>query len=39
MKEKGFKNSLADNFLYYIDKDEINENIYLLLYVDDIVLQ
>ena len=38
MKEKGFKNSLADNCLYYLDKGVINKNIYLLLYVDDIII-
>ena len=38
MKEKSFKNSLADNCLYYLDKGEINKNIHLLLYVDDIII-
>ena len=38
IKEKGFKNSLADNCLYYLDKSEINKNIYLLLYVDNIII-
>ena len=36
--EKGFKNSPFDNCLYFLNKGEINKNIYVILYVDDLVI-
>lgn len=38
LKQKGFKNSLVDRCLYLLDKGHINKNIYLVLYVDDLVI-
>ena len=36
--ERGFKNSSADNCLYLLDNNDIAKNIYVILYVDDLVI-
>lgn len=38
LKEKGFQNSPVDRCIYILDKGEITENIYIILYVDDLVI-
>lgn len=38
IKELGFESSSVDRCLYILDKGNISENIYLLLYVDDIII-
>lgn len=38
IREKGFKNSSADPCLYFLNRGSIRENIYVLLYVDDILI-
>lgn len=38
LKEKGFKNSSVDRCIYILDGKNISENIYVVLYVDDIVI-
>lgn len=34
----GFKNSPADRCIYFLDRGDIDKNVYILLYVDDIVI-
>lgn len=36
--EKGFKNSLVDRCIYILDKGNVMNNIYVVLYVDDLVI-
>lgn len=36
--ERGFKNSLVDRCVYFLDKGNIWKNIYVVLYVDDVVI-
>lgn len=36
--EKGFRNSSVDRCIYILDKGNISENIYVVLYVDDLVI-
>jgi len=36
LKEIGFVNSGVDRCIYIIDKGDMSENIYILLYVDDV---
>ncbi|CAH0564599.1 unnamed protein product [Brassicogethes aeneus] len=38
LKQKGFKNSPVDRCLYILDRGDILKNIYVILYVDDIVI-
>lgn len=38
LKEKGFVHSAVDRCLYILDKGDIAENIYVLLYVDDLMI-
>jgi len=38
LKQCGFKNSPVDPCIYVKDQDDINKNIYVLLYVDDLVI-
>lgn len=38
LKQLSFSNSEVDRCLYFLDKGHINENIYLILYVDDLVI-
>ena len=38
LKQKGFKNSLVDRCLYILDKGDVTRNIYILLYVDDLLI-
>jgi len=38
LKECEFVNSSVDRCIYILDKGNINENIYVLLYVDDVVI-
>ena len=38
LKQIGFTNSTADRCIYILDKGNILKNIYLLLYVDDLVI-
>lgn len=38
LKEKGFKNSSVDRCIYILDKGNVLENIYVVLYVDDLVI-
>ena len=36
--EKGFQNSSVDRCIYILDRGNIHENIYVVLYVDDLVI-
>lgn len=36
--EKGFKNSPVDRCIYILDRGDISKNIYVILYVDDLVI-
>lgn len=38
LKEKGFKNSLVDRCIYILDRGHFSKNIYVVLYVDDLVI-
>lgn len=38
LKGINFKNSEVDRCLYFLDKGNIEENIYIILYVDDVVI-
>ena len=38
LKQKGFKYSLEDRCLYIHDKGDVTRNIYILLYVDDLLI-
>lgn len=38
LKEKGFVNSSVNRCIYILDKGDISRNMYILLYVDDLVL-
>lgn len=38
LKGKGFKNSLVDRCIYMLDRGNISKNIYVILYVDDLVI-
>lgn len=38
LKEKGFQNSSVDRCIYMLDKGHVNKNIYVVLYVDDLVI-
>lgn len=38
LKEIGFKSSLVDPCLYILDKNSIDKNIYIVLYVDDLII-
>ncbi len=38
LKEKGFKNSPSDHCIYILDRGDIVKNIYVVLYVDDIII-
>ncbi|CAH2090566.1 unnamed protein product [Euphydryas editha] len=38
IKDKGFQNSLVDRCIYILDNGNINKNVYLVLYVDDLVI-
>lgn len=38
MIERGFQNSPADNCLYFLDRGHVHKNIYIILYVDDLVI-
>lgn len=38
LREMGFKNSEVDKCVYILDRNNINENVYLILYVDDLVI-
>ena len=38
LKKKGFKNSAVDRCIYILDRGHISKNIYVLLYVDDLVV-
>lgn len=38
LKEIGFISSKVDHCIYLLDKGEVKKNIYLLLYVDDLVI-
>ena len=35
---KGFRNSSVDRCIYILDKGDISKNIYIVLYVDDLVI-
>ena len=35
---KGFRNWSADRCIYILDKGDISKNIYIVLYVDDLVI-
>lgn len=37
-KEKGFKNSPVDRCIYILDNGDINKNLYVLIYVDDLII-
>ncbi len=36
--ERGFKNSEVDRCIYFLDRNDVNKNIYVVLYVDDVVI-
>lgn len=38
LKEKGFQNSSVDRCIYILNKGDIQSNIYVILYVDDLVI-
>lgn len=38
LKEKGFQNSSVDRCIYVLNKGNIQKNIYVVLYVDDLVI-
>lgn len=38
LREKGFVNSAVDRCIYVLDKSEVHKNIYVVLYVDDLVI-
>ena len=38
LKEKGFQNSSVDRYIYILDRGEVFKNIYVVLYVDDLVI-
>lgn len=38
LKEKGFRNSAVDRCIYILDKGNVFRNIYVVLYVDDLVI-
>lgn len=38
LKEHGFRNSLVDRCLYFLDRGNIHVNIYVVLYVDDLLI-
>lgn len=38
LTEIGFVSSAVDHCIYILDKGEVNKNIYLLLYVDDLII-
>lgn len=38
LTEKGFKNSPVDRCIYILDRGDILKNIYIILYVDDLVI-
>lgn len=38
LKEIGFKNSEVDRCIYFLDRNNVKENIYVVLYVDDLVI-
>lgn len=38
IKKLGFKNSSVDPCLYFLDEGDINKNIYIILYVDDLLI-
>lgn len=38
LKDMGFKNSKVDPCLYILDKNNIDKNIYIVLYVDDLII-
>ena len=38
LTEKGFKNSPVDRCIYILDRGDISKNIYVVLYVDDLVV-
>lgn len=38
LKEYGFINSQVDNCIYLLEGNSMNENIYLVLYVDDLII-
>lgn len=38
LKEKGFQNSSVDRCIYILNKNDVNKNIYVVLYVDDLVI-
>lgn len=38
LKEKGFQNSSVDRCIYLLDNGDVHKNIYLVLYVDDLVI-
>ena len=38
IKAKGFQNSAVDHCLYYLNKGHVSKNIYIVLYVDDLII-
>lgn len=38
LKEKGFQNSEVDRCIYFLDRGSVYKNIYVVLYVDDLVI-
>ena len=38
LKDKGFSNSSVDRCIYILDKGNIFKNIYIVLYVDDLII-
>lgn len=38
LKERGFQNSSVDRCIFILDKGDISKNIYVVLYVDDLVI-